>query len=61
MQIARLFNWLSSEILLEDRAANFLLVDDFEAYNAITIGIGTKNSPAAGGSGQMNFDDIRLY
>ncbi len=29
--------------------------------NTITIGIGTKNSPAAGGSGQMNFDDIRLY
>jgi len=26
-----------------------------------TIGIGTKNSPAAGGSGQMYFDDIRLY
>jgi len=29
--------------------------------NTITIGFGTKNSPAAGGSGQMNFDDIRLY
>jgi len=29
--------------------------------NTITIGIGTKNSPAAGGSGQMYFDDIRLY
>ena len=29
--------------------------------NTITIGVGTKNSPAAGGSGQMNFDDIRLY
>jgi hypothetical protein len=28
--------------------------------NTITIGFGTKNSPAAGGSGQMNFDDIRL-
>jgi len=29
--------------------------------NTITIGFGTKDSPAAGGSGQMNFDDIRLY
>jgi len=28
--------------------------------NTITIGLGTKNSPAAGGSGQMYFDDIRL-
>jgi len=29
--------------------------------NTITIGFGTKNSPAAGGAGQMFFDDIRLY
>jgi len=29
--------------------------------NTITIGIGTKGSPAAGGAGQMHFDDIRLY
>jgi hypothetical protein len=29
--------------------------------NTITIGLGTKNSPAAGGSGKMYFDDIRLY
>ncbi|MFH1718285.1 MAG: hypothetical protein ABIF19_13105 [Planctomycetota bacterium] len=29
--------------------------------NTITIGLGTRNSPAAGGSGQMYFDDIRLY
>jgi len=29
--------------------------------NTITIGIGTKGSPAAGGSGQMYLDDIRLY
>jgi len=28
--------------------------------NTITIGFGTKGSPAAGGSGQMYFDDIRL-
>jgi hypothetical protein len=29
--------------------------------NTITIGFGTKNSPAAGGTGTMYFDDIRLY
>jgi hypothetical protein len=29
--------------------------------NTITLGFGTKNSPAAGGSGKMYFDDIRLY
>jgi len=29
--------------------------------NAITIGFGTKNGPAAGGTGKMYFDDIRLY
>jgi len=29
--------------------------------NTITIGIGTKGSPAAGGTGTMYFDDIRLY
>ena len=29
--------------------------------STITIGFGTKNSPAAGGSGQVYFDDIRLY
>jgi len=29
--------------------------------NTLTIGFGTKGSPAAGGSGQIYFDDIRLY
>jgi hypothetical protein len=29
--------------------------------NTITLGFGTKGSAAAGGSGQMYFDDIRLY
>ncbi|MHC4331431.1 MAG: hypothetical protein ACYSWW_25285 [Planctomycetota bacterium] len=29
--------------------------------DTITIGFGTRNSPAAGGSGQMYFDDVRLY
>ncbi len=30
------------------------------SVNTITIGIGTKGSPAAGGTGKMYFDDIRL-
>jgi len=34
---------------------------DLTNVGAITIGFGTKNSPAAGGSGMMYFDDIRLY
>ncbi len=29
--------------------------------NTITIGFGTKGSPAAGGTGKMYFDDIRLF
>jgi hypothetical protein len=28
--------------------------------NSITLGFGTKDSPAAGGSGTVNFDDILL-
>jgi hypothetical protein len=43
-------------------------VIDLEAFagvnlanvNTITIGIGTKGSPAAGGAGTMYFDDLRL-
>ncbi|MDT8299968.1 MAG: LamG-like jellyroll fold domain-containing protein [Sedimentisphaerales bacterium] len=29
--------------------------------NSITIGLGDKNNPVAGGTGMMYFDDIRLY
>ncbi|MDT8302319.1 MAG: hypothetical protein RQ760_12605 [Sedimentisphaerales bacterium] len=29
--------------------------------NSITIGLGNKNNPVAGGAGMMYFDDIRLY
>ena len=29
--------------------------------NTITLGLGNKNNPVAGGSGMMDFDDIRLY
>ncbi len=33
---------------------------DLTNVNALTIGVGTKGSPAAGGAGTMYFDDIRL-
>ena len=34
---------------------------DLTNVNSITIGFGTKNSPADGGTGTMYFDDIRLH
>ena len=34
---------------------------DLTNVNTITIGIGTKGAPAAGGAGKMYIDDIRLY
>ena len=33
---------------------------DLANVNTITVGFGTKNSPAAGGTGTMYFDDIQL-
>ncbi|MHC4434571.1 MAG: hypothetical protein ACYTBS_22260, partial [Planctomycetota bacterium] len=33
---------------------------DLTDVNTITIGFGTRNSPAAGGTGTVYFDDIRL-
>jgi len=29
--------------------------------NSITLGLGNRSNPVAGGSGMMYFDDIRLY
>jgi hypothetical protein len=29
--------------------------------NTITLGLGNRSNPVAGGSGMMYFDDIRLY
>jgi len=34
---------------------------DLANVNSITLGLGNKNNPVAGGSGMMYFDDIRLY
>jgi hypothetical protein len=29
--------------------------------NTLTLGLGNRNNPVAGGAGMMYFDDIRLY
>jgi len=34
---------------------------DLANVNTISLGLGNKNNPVAGGSGTMYFDDIRLY
>jgi hypothetical protein len=34
---------------------------DLTNVNTISLGLGNKNNPVAGGSGTMYFDDIRLY
>ncbi|MFH1717126.1 MAG: hypothetical protein ABIF19_07230 [Planctomycetota bacterium] len=47
--------WIIDLQALADQGVNLANVD------SITIGIGTKGSPAAGGAGTMYFDDIRLY
>ena len=54
-QIKRWTEWNIDLTAFADQGVNLANV------NTITIGFGTKNSPAAGGSGQMNFDDIHLY
>jgi hypothetical protein len=33
---------------------------NLSSVGSITIGIGTKNVPGAGGTGTMYFDDVRL-
>jgi hypothetical protein len=47
--------WVIDLQAFADQGVNLANVD------TITIGIGTKDAPAAGGTGQMDFDDIRLY
>ncbi len=46
--------WVIDLQKFADQGANLTNV------NTITIGLGTKNSPAAGGTGKVYFDDIRL-
>ncbi len=54
-QTAAWTQWIIDLQAFADKGVNLKNV------NTITIGFGTKNSPAAGGSGQMYFDDINLY
>lgn len=51
-------SWTQWVIDLQEFAAQGV---NLANVNTIAIGFGTRNSPAAGGSGQMSFDDIRLY
>jgi len=56
--VANIVNWTQWIIPLQafaDQGVNLANVDK------IAIGMGTKGSTAAGGSGKMYFDDIRLY
>jgi len=53
-QMAGWNNWTIDLQAFADQGA------DLTNVNTITIGFGTKNSPAAGGAGTMYFDDIRL-
>ncbi|MCP4261061.1 MAG: LamG domain-containing protein [Planctomycetes bacterium] len=51
-------SWLQWDIDLQafaDQGVNLANV------NSITLGLGNKNNPVAGGSGMMYFDDISLY
>jgi hypothetical protein len=51
-------SWLEWNIDLQafaDQGVNFANV------NSITLGLGNRANPVAGGSGIMYFDDIRLY
>jgi len=48
-------NWIIDLSRFADQGADLAIV------NTITLGLGTKDSPSAGGSGKMYFDDIRLY
>jgi len=53
-QIARWTKWVIPLQAFADQGVALTNV------NTVTIGFGTKKSPAAGGSGKMYFDDIRL-
>jgi len=54
-QTATWTRWVIDLQVFADQGVNLTNV------NTITIGIGTKGSPAASGTGTMYFDDIRLY
>jgi len=54
-QIARWTEWTIDLQAFADQGVNLANV------NTISLGLGDRNNPQAGGSGTMYFDDIRLY
>jgi len=54
-QTGRWTQWVIDLQAFADQGVNLTNV------NTMSIGSGTKSSPAAGGTGTMYFDDIRLY
>ncbi|MFB0554598.1 MAG: hypothetical protein ACETWQ_14945, partial [Phycisphaerae bacterium] len=54
-QIDRWTEWTIDLQAFADQGVNLANV------NTISLGLGNKKNPAAGGSGMMYFDDIRLY
>ncbi len=54
-QIGEWTRWNIDLQLFADQGVNLANV------NTISLGLGNKNNPVAGGSGTMYFDDIRLY
>ncbi|MFB0552053.1 MAG: hypothetical protein ACETWQ_01960, partial [Phycisphaerae bacterium] len=54
-QITRWTEWTIDLQAFVDQGVNLTNV------NTISLGLGNKNNPLAGGSGTMYFDDIRLY
>jgi hypothetical protein len=56
--VTQILPWTEWVIELQEFAGQGV---DLTNVDSITIGFGTKNSPAVGGTGTMYFDDIRLY
>lgn len=54
-QINRWTEWTIDLQVFADQGVNLTYV------NSITLGLGNKANPSAGGSGLVFFDDIRLY
>ena len=57
-EVTQIVTWTEWNIDLQEFADQGV---DLTNVDSITIGFGTKNNPAAGGTGTMYFDDIRLY
>ncbi|MHC4676758.1 MAG: hypothetical protein ACYTBZ_30095, partial [Planctomycetota bacterium] len=52
---AQIDEWTRWDIDLQSFSVNLANV------TSITLGLGNRNNPVAGGAGMMYFDDIRLY